>query len=103
VKSAVDRSPTRAPARFGSHDRPGQWIWVDRKTLVVTATGSIQQSIAGAPRSVHPRGWAIERSADGANWVELDSGAGTAELNRLNAVAIFAIKARVGVRFARRR
>jgi hypothetical protein len=87
AKNAADRSP----AAFCSQDHPNQWLCIDFKSLAVTPTAYILQSIHGQPGSVHPRGWVLEGSSDGVAWKLIDHREDNSDLNRPNALVTFQV------------
>jgi hypothetical protein len=96
AKNAADFS---SDSIFCTDDQPGQWLCVDFKRPVCPTAYHLR-SIGAPPGSAHPRGWALEGSADGSAWVEIDRRTDTAVLNGPRLTAVFPVTARP-VRFVR--
>jgi hypothetical protein len=88
--------------RFWSANGPGQTLVYDFKERVIVPTHYAIRS--GTSRFTHLpylRSWAIETSADGAAWAEIDRREGVDELDAPAAVATFEIAERKEARFVR--
>jgi hypothetical protein len=80
------------PCVFCTEDLPGQWVSVRFVGASVVVDGYTLRSINAVGGSVHPRGWVLEGSEDGTEWIELDARRDTTELNGPNRSVSFAVR-----------
>jgi len=101
ARNAVDLAD--AATMYISENGPGQWLCLDFKERRVRPSHYALRSSTEGKGSFHPRSWALEVSADGEGWTEVDSRLENDDLNGPSVVKTFCVSRSEEGRFVRLR